>query len=233
MSWRVAVCEDDSGQAARLQAQVEEWAADRRTRCAVERYESAEALLFARGETDPCDILLLDVEMKGMSGVELAKRLRAKGCRAEIVFVTSHSEFVGEGYEVDALHYLVKPVAARKLWQVLSRAAERLAVEPPHVIVRLGGETVRLYESEILCVEACLHELAIRTRDGQYRVRERLTDLEGRLSEDFFRAHRSYLVNLKAVARIGRASVTLEGGLEIPLARGKYDQINRAFIARN
>lgn len=230
MHWRVAVCEDDSEQAARLQAQVEEWAAGSQARCTVEHFESAEALLFAHGEND--DILLRDVEMKGMSGVELAKKLRSKGCRAEIIFVTSHSEFVGEGYEVDALHYLVKPVPVRKLREVLSRAAERLAVEPPHVIVRCEGETVRLYESEILCIEACLHELAIRTRGGQCRVRERLTDLEGRMSEDFFRAHRSYLVNLKAVARIGRTSITLEGGLEIPLARGKYDEINRAFIAR-
>ena len=66
-----------------------------------------------------------------------------------------------------------------------------------------------------------------------YRIRESISAFAGRLSADFFRTHRSYLVNLKAVVRIGRTSVLLRGGAEVPLARGKYDAINRAFIDRN
>lgn len=69
------------------------------------------------------DILLLDVEMSGMSGLELARRLRADGDHAQLAFITSHFEFVGEGYEVEALNYLMKPVTREKLFAVLSRAA--------------------------------------------------------------------------------------------------------------
>ena len=78
-----------------------------------------------------------------------------------------------------------------------------------------------------------LHELVIHAKGRAYRVREPISAFEERLSADFFRVHRSYLVNLKAVRRIGRTSVALEGGAEVPVARGKYDEINRAFIARN
>ena len=197
MGWKIAICDDDAGQAARLQADVTDWA---HGACAVTCFPSAEAFRFA-GDTD-WDILLLDVEMPGMSGIDLAKRLRGAGCRAEIIFITSHFECMAEGYEVDALHYLVKPVPAEKL-------------------------------RELLYAESFLHDLVLHTTGPDYRIRESISAFAGRLSADFFRTHRSYLVNLKAVVRIGRTSVLLRGGAEVPLARGKYDAINRAFIDRN
>lgn len=232
MGYRIAICDDERSQAEELRALVLAWGKDAGADCAAEIFASAEAFLFAR-EGGVFDILLLDVEMSGMSGLELARRLRADGYRAQIAFITSHFEFVAEGYEVEALNYLVKPVTREKLFAVLSRAAGRLAVEPPYVLAASDGETVKLYESEILYVESFLHELVIHAKGREYRVREPISAFEERLSADFFRVHRSYLVNLKAVRRIGRTSVALEGGAEVPVARGKYDDINRAFIARN
>ena len=161
------------------------------------------------------------------------KKVRSAGCRAEIIFITSHFECMAEGYEVDALHYLVKPVPAEKLRAVLDRAAARLAVEPPSVVIACEEGNVKLYESELLYAESFLHDLVLHTTGPDYRIRESISAFAGRLSADFFRTHRSYLVNLKAVVRIGRTSVLLRGGAEVPLARGKYDAINRAFIDRN
>ena len=91
MGWKIAICDDDAGQAARLQADVTDWA---HGACAVTCFPSAEAFRFA-GDTD-WDILLLDVGMPGMSGIDLAKRLRGAGCRAEIIFITSHFECMAE-----------------------------------------------------------------------------------------------------------------------------------------
>lgn len=71
------------------------------------------------------------------------------------------------------------------------------------------------------------------TKTKSYRIRESISALAQKLGEDFFRAHRSYLINLKYVTRIGRKAVTLSDTTELPLARGKYDELNRAFIARN
>lgn len=234
MIYRVAVCEDEPEQSEELKQAVSAWAAENRFGCCVECFPSAEAFLFACGEEGGgFDVLLLDVEMRGMTGIALAKRLRTSGCRAEIIFITSHFEFAGEGYEVDALHYLVKPVSGEKLSAVLTRAAGRLAEEPASVLISCEGETVRLFEPDILYAEAFLHELAIHTKKGEYRTRESISAFAQRVGEDFFRAHRSYLINLRSVIRIGRTSVLLEGGAQVPLARGKYDEANRAFIARN
>ena len=126
------------------------WIAHEGNRCEVRTFASAEAFLFEYEEDKAYDILLLDVEMNNMSGIELAKRIRKDNSRAEIIFITSYFEFIGEGYEVDALHYLIKPVSAEKLMQVLDKAAKKLTANPPSVVISCEGETVKLYEADIL-----------------------------------------------------------------------------------
>lgn len=229
MRYQIAICDDEPEQAQRLREHVAAWNKD----CKIALFSSAEAFWFAYAGDNRYDILLLDVEMKALSGIDLAKRLRAQGSRMEIIFITSHFELIGEGYEVDALHYLIKPVAEKTLFAVLDRAAEKLAVEPPFLVFFCEGETVKLYEADILYVESFLHDLVLYTKAKSYRIRESISALAQKLSEDFFRAHRSYLINLKYVTRIGRKTVTLSDTTELPLARGKYDELNRAFIARN
>lgn len=146
MPCRVAICDDDKNQLNSLQSVIEKWGRISGSPCEVSVFPSAEAFLFAYEEDKHWDILLLDVEMEGMSGMGLARRVRQDNLRAEIIFVTSHFEFVSEGYEVDALHYLTKPVPEDKLMEVLDKAGERLAAEPPSQVITCEGETVKLYE---------------------------------------------------------------------------------------
>ena len=113
MEYRIAVC-DDEPKHAKHKLRCVRMGKSHNFVCKTSVFPSAEAFLFAFDEENAFDILFLDVEMKGISGIELAKLLHSKGSCAEIIFVTSHFEFVGEGYEVDALHYLIKPVAKRK-----------------------------------------------------------------------------------------------------------------------
>lgn len=225
-----AICDDSSADAARLSALVEGWAKDRGHTVRTRLFPSAENYLF-RYEDDSGDhILLLDVEMGQMSGVELAKRLRKDNNRAQIIFITSHTEFYGEGYEVDALHYLIKPVSADKLFPALDRAAERLTVQPPSLILSFEGQTLRLPEDEILYVESFLHYVTVHTKDREYKVKENLSAIEERLSGGFYKIHRSYLTSIRHITKIKRTSVLLDGKIELPLARGKFDELNRAFI---
>ncbi len=231
--WKIAVCDDSDADRQDLCGMVRRWAEASGRSVRISAFPSAESFLFAYAEDRAADILLLDVEMAGMDGINLAKRIRREGSRSEIIFVTSHFEFIAEGYEVDALHYLVKPVSERKLCEVLDRAAARLAAEPPSVVVTCDGETAKIYEADILYVESFAHYIEIHTCTDVYRIKESIAAFEAKLSADFYRTHRSYIINLKAVERISRTSVSLTGGIGIPLARGKYDSLNRAFIERN
>lgn len=229
---RIAVIDDQPADRDYIAALVTRWAKDRDTAVTTVPFPSAESFLFAYSEDKNFDILLLDIEMSGEDGITLAKRLRQEGCAAEIVFVTSHFELAGEGYEVDALHYLVKPVSQEKLSAVLTKAADRLKATPPSIVILSDGETVRLTEQELLYVEAFLHYLVLHTKERDYRIKETLGEFAGRLSEDFFRIHRSVLVNLRRIVKITRTDVTLDSGDILPVARGKYDAVNRAFIER-
>lgn len=230
---RIGICDDEEEQLQYLSNLLSGWAPKTGLPFEVRTFPSAEAFLFAYEEDSAYDILILDIEMKDISGMELAKRIRHEDRHVEILFITSHFEFVSEGYEVDALHYLTKPVAEDKLYAVLAKALDRLHREPPSVIISCEGETVKLHQPDILYVEAFLHYISIHTKEKEYRIKESISAFGTRLSNDFFRIYRSYLVSLKAVIRISRTDVTLEGGICLPLARGKYDAVNRAFIERN
>lgn len=230
MVYRVAICDDDRKQIEDVEAILLQWSRHRGYVCQINAFPSGEAFLFAYEEDRAYDILLLDVKMKDLSGIDLARRIRQEDDRAEIIFLTSYFEFAGEGYDVDALHYLLKPVSGEKLMQVLDKAAERLAEQPPHVVIACEGSTIKLYESRILYVEAFLHYISIHTAEREYKIKENISSFEEKLSNAFFRTHRSYLVSLRHITRISRTSVTLEGEIELPLARGKYDEINRAYI---
>lgn len=248
MKYRIAICDDEAEQTELLQHMVSAWADQTKHLVDIALFSSSEEFLFDYDNNNLFDILLLDVEMQaasacprsagkpahaGIDGIELAKRIRKTDRRAEIIFVTSHFEFIGEGYEVDALHYLLKPVSQDKLSTVLSRAVERLSAQPASIVISCDGEAIKLTEDRILYIESLLHYICIHTVDGEYKIKESISAFEDKLSEQFYRIHRSYIVSLTHIIRISRTSVTLEGGATLPLSRGHYDKINRAFIEHN
>lgn len=232
MKIKIAICDDEQSQLEYISSLVSSWSASEGHNCEIRTFMSAEAFLFEYEDDKIYDILLLDVEMKNITGIELAKRIRKDNNRTEIIFITSHFEFVGEGYEVDALHYLIKPILSDKLAQVLDKAAEKLSVEPSSMVISSDGETVKLYEDDILYVESFLHYIVIHTKDKEYKIKESISVFEEKLSDDFYRIHRSYIASLKHITRISRTAVNV-GKTELPLSRGKYDDVNRSFIVRN
>ena len=233
MYCKLAICDDNAEYAQFISGLVAQWAKQAGIEAHTALVPSAEAFHFQYEEERDFDILLLDVEMGGMDGVELAKRVRREDDAVQIVFITGYTDYIAEGYEVSALHYLTKPVSGEKLMEVLNRAAERLSLEPPFVIITCDSETIKLYESEILYIESFLHYISIHTAEKEYKLKENISSFQQKLSDDFYRLHRSDRVSLNQIRRISRTLVTLQGETELPLARGKYDDINRAFVARN
>lgn len=227
---QIAVCDDEPAQAAYLAALVKRWAEQIGHRAAVTTYPGAEAFLFAWEGGAQADILLLDIQMKVMSGMALAQKLRACGGRMAIVFITGFSEYMGEGYDVGALHYLLKPVDEKKLFQVLDRAAEALTSTEKLVLLAGAEGPLRLAVGGIVYAEAFSHVIELHESGRIHQLRMAMGELEKALGDGFFRCHRSYLVNMRHVRGVTRSSMVLESGKEIPLARRLYDDANQAFI---
>ncbi len=229
MDYRFAICDDDADYAGYIDQLAARWA--RRTGAAVEteRFPSAEAFLFRYEERRDFDVLLLDIEMTGMDGVELARAVRRDDDDVQIVFITGYTDYIAEGYEVSALHYLTKPVNEDKLFQVLTRAVGRLRRNEPVLTLELPGEVVRLPLGKIRWLEV-LHNYVTIHAEQDYTVKRPLGELEKDLDSRFFRVGRSYILNLTFIQRVTRAEAELSTGERVPLPRGQYDKLNRAII---
>ncbi len=228
---RAAIC-DDRAEDAQLVAQyVREWGESRGGSAALEIFPSAEAFLFAYDEDKNFDLLLLDVEMGGMDGVTMARRVRAENTAVQIVFITGYSDYIADGYEVEALHYLMKPVKEEKLFAVLDRAVEKLHSNQRTLLLELPGEVVRLPVYQIRSAEVQGNYVTIHAKTD-CTVKMTLSELEAQLDDNFFRLGRSALVNLGCVTRVSKTAVTLNDGTVLPLPRGAYERINRAIIQR-
>jgi len=231
MTYRFAICDDQPAQRELLTQLAQKWARLRRDAAEASSFPSAEAFLFSYADAPAFDILLLDIEMERMNGVQLARTVRAGNREVQIVFVTGFMEYIADGYDVEALHYLLKPVDEAKLFAVLDRAAEKLKRNGRALIIESGGESVRVPLYEIRALEAQRNYVTVHAaRD--YSVKSPLGELEAELDDSFFRVGRSFIVNLRYIRRVSRTDVYLSDGSVIPLPRGQYDRIHQAMIER-
>jgi len=231
MRCRFAICDDDEDYVGHIGQLAAQWARQSGIQVETERFPSAEAFLFRYEERRDFDVLLLDIEMSGMDGVTLARTLRQANDDIQIVFITGYTDYIAEGYDVSALHYLMKPVKEEKFFQVLTRAVNRLARNGPALTLELPGETVRLPLSKIRWLEVAHNYVTVHA-DRDYSVKRPLGELERELDSRFFRAGRSFVVNLSCIRRVTRTEAELTSGERIPLPRGQYDKLNRAIIDR-
>ena len=227
MQITIALCDDDSEQIKNLRRLIGEWADGKPFAVNIAGYESGEQFLFEYTD-NPCDLLLLDIEMSGINGMELAKKLRSAGDMLPIIFITGYSDYMSDGYDVEALHYLLKPVETDKLFAVLDRYAAKQG-RSEEIILTTAEGACRTAVDSIAYIEAFGRKTAVHLRDK--------TVLECNMSISgfekiggFIHCHRSYIVNLEQVKSITKTALILETGEEIPLSRRLYNEVNKSFI---
>lgn len=230
MDYRIAICDDSGTDAAYVHKILDRWAEARQAAVLVERFPSAEQFLFQYAQDKAFDILLLDIEMGAIDGVTLAKRVRQENETVQIVFITGFPDFMAEGYEVSALHYLMKPVVPEKLFAVLDRAAANLSQAEKRLRVSFDRESHLLPLRHILFIEAQKQYVLIHTENQVYRMKATLAETEKELDEHFFKCQRSFVVNLRHVRRIKSDCVELTDGTTVPISRGMAQKIGKEII---
>lgn len=221
----ISICDDDSSQISALKRMLAEW----NSHIITDEYSSAEQFLFSYPDR-PCDLLLLDIEMGDMNGMELAKKLRAKGDMLPIIFITGFSECISDGYDVEALHYLIKPVDKQKLFEVLDRYACRHKSDN-RIIFPSSDGSVLVSADDIVCLEASGKKTLITLNNGkEVTCTCGLHAASEKTDKGFVSCHRSYVVNIGYISSISKTEITMDSGKKIPLSRRSYDAVNRAFI---
>ena len=230
--FRIAICEDEKVVLDFETSLVNKWAAGRGCPLELDTYISAEQFLFESEDKASYDVLIFDIQMKNMNGMELAKKLRARGCDSVIIFVTGVPDYAIEGYEVGAVRYILKPVKEEVLNGLLDSAfEERQKKAEDFFLLGQGADLEKISFEKILYIEARGHYVHLKGTDFEREWKagfaETAAAFEGR---GFFCLRRGLLVNLAHVARITRTDCILDGGETLPVARGAYKELNEAFI---
>lgn len=229
MTYKIAICDDSADDRQYVSAMAQRWASQRGYAIHGREFSSGENFLFHYADESDYDILLLDIEMGAMDGVTMAKQIRRKNDTVQIIFITGYSDYISEGYEVAALHYLMKPVKEDKLCSVLDRAVEKLAKNEKVLAFDVGGELYRIPIYVIRYVDVQGNYITVHGQTD-VTVKMTLSELEKQLDSRFYRAGRSAIVNLTKISRVTKQEIRLSDGVVIPLPRGAYEGINRAII---
>lgn len=229
MKINFAICDDNRIDSQYVNELIKRWARNKKYQIHIDIFQSAEAFLFHYAQNKEYDILLLDIEMKKMDGVTLARMIRKSNKSVQILFITGYSQYIAEGYDVEALHYLMKPIKEEKMFDVLDRAVTKLIQNEKHLLLKLADEMIKIPLHEIIYIDVNRNYVTIHA-NKDYTLKKTLGEIEKELDEKFFRIGRSAIVNLKYITRITKTEVFLSNGFSLPLPRGIYDALNRAII---
>lgn len=191
----------------------------------------SEALTYIYNE--PVDVVFLDIQMPDMLGTDFAKLIQNRGIK--IIFTTAHPQYAIEGYNLQVLDYLLKPIEYSRFLQACNRAYEQLASnqkQESSIFVKDGHDWVRVNLNEVLYIQSDTNLLFIHEKDRKITTRMTVSEILNILPNDkFIRTHKSFVVSLKYVQKIERHQVTIQN-IVIPLASSYKDELENKLLKR-
>lgn len=231
---RVAICDDEQAQQLLVEKYLLEWGEEHQISITTSFFPNGESFLFSWEEDKEYDLLIFDIEMGKMNGMELAGEIRKQDEEIPILFITGYDSYMAQGYEVSALHYLLKPVNKEMLFAVLDRLQknrEKIELEERFLFQTEEG-SLSLPLSKIWYVEASAHQCILYTQEQEYVLRQTISAVEKLLDgkKEIIRCHRSYLVNLQHISAIVKNEIILDNKKRLPISRNLSKEVNAAFI---
>jgi len=228
---KVAIVDDDSIYIHELNAHLMRFKAEKGIEIQVTTFSSGFELI---SDYEPIyDILLLDIEMPHLNGMELAKSIRKSDPYAVIVFITNTAKYAINGYEVNAFDYMMKPIEYTQFAIKFSAAIEVIVKRSEYsILVPTQDGSRHIKAQEIIFIEVRDHWIFIFTKDGEFKMLGILKEMETQLSAyHFIRCNKSNLINLQHVTRMRSYSVVMQGDHELKVSRGKRKEVQNAFIS--
>ena len=225
------ICDDLAADREILLEYCARYAKENRLPIATLEYENAGALLNSR-EARSAGVMFLDIYMDGALGVDAARILRGKGFRGALVFTTTSREHYADGFDVEAAHYLLKPVRWDAFCEAMRRVQDRINTGTRRVRVTAGRDEVDVDVSGVKYIEVYGHRTVLHTVKGEIVVSQSLSALEDALGGDpFLRCYRYFIVNMDFVKRLNEESFLMKDGREIPLSRDGRAALKSRYMA--
>lgn len=223
---RIAICDDMGDERAQCKELLREYLRWRGVDAAVTEYDSGEALIesFTPGAFD---LILLDIYMRDLDGMETARWIRGRDLNCPIIFATASAERGAEAYDVDALYYLVKPVDRSKFFHVLDRWYERTSAQR-RIFVKCGRELREIAARDILYIDVQGRCSTVHTAAEVIESTMPLSAIEALLPKnDFCRSIRYCIVSLEQIRSVQETSLTLTSGASVPLSRRERENLKK------
>ena len=228
----IAVCDDMSKELDNIKNLLSVWQEKHNISVHCKYFRNAEELI-ASAKKEHFTLYLLDIIMPGTNGMSAAKEIRSFDKTADIVFLTSSPGFAYESYRVKALEYLLKPVSADMLYQLLDRIYIKERKPNDAFAVKTGSVIVRIPFSQLAYVEVNGKHLYFNLADGQVKeVFGSLKEYEGLLlsRDEFTRIHRSYIVNMQYIEELSPSGILMFTGKNLPVSRLIYPQLQKDYM---
>lgn len=237
MNYRIAICEDEIYYKEELLAFLKAYESESGNSLLIEYYSSGEEFLEL-GKNKVYHIIILDVEMGKLTGVEVAREIRKQDETVQIIFATSHERYAIDAFDVSALGYLVKPVSYLKLKKLISNAImlvdfmnDKEDAKKRYIKVKVKYETVNILVDSIRYIEKKRNKCIIHEKDNEYSCYETLTQFYEKLDiHKFIYTHQGYIVNYDKIQEVLDNSVILDDYIEIPLSRRYYKPLKERFM---
>ncbi|MCL2618996.1 MAG: LytTR family DNA-binding domain-containing protein [Defluviitaleaceae bacterium] len=195
-------------------------------------------LLGSMNDGQMYDLFLLDIQMPGINGIELAKSIREKHDDAVIIYITKYTDYAFEAYGVRAAHYLQKPVKESTLFPVLDKVlTTAVSKKKSHYILSSGEGLVSIPFSSIICAELSNRRLRLHLENGQTITSKSLqTSFSKSIApllkdERFLHVHQAFVVNIAHVVEQRSNSFVAKHGIVIPISRNRYGDAKKKFLA--
>jgi len=226
----IAICEDNKNEQGQLKEIINRWVDENKFQVKLLCYECAEDFLFDWPDIE-VDLVFLDIKMKEVDGIELAKKIRDKDQAVQIVFTTSFKQYSLKGYETYPLHYLIKPLSSKTILPLLDKVATITSSRTKDMLAfSTSSEIIRLNVGQINYIQMKSHIAEIHSDTGIVELRKTIKELLGMLPTHFVRCHRSVIVNLLKVDCVYSKHLKLTSGEEINISRNELGNVKKAFV---
>lgn len=227
----IIICDDIISDREILHNYCNHYAKENRVPMTVMEFENAGTLLQCQ-DARSADVMLLDIYMDGMSGIDAAHILRQKGYRGALILTTTSQDYYADGYDVEAIHYLLKPISYQAFCESMRRVYERMNTITKKIRVTSTRNTFDIDISGIQYIEVYGHKTFIHTIKGNIKVNHSLVSLEERLGGDpFLRCYRYYIINMDFVKRMNDDSFLMKDNKEIPLSRDGRTALKNRYMS--
>lgn len=217
---RVAIVEDDPQVQEQLSGYVSQYEKDRKDTILVDLFSDGDEILDHYQKL--YDIIFLDIQMKRVDGMTTAKKIREMDSDTLLIFITNMVHYAVQGYSVDAIGFVLKPVNYFTFYQEMDRAVKRMEKDKKsYLSIPYEGGFVRINVKDIFYVESFGHRILIHTKTEEYGITDSMKNMEEQLRPyHFFRCNNSYIVNLQHVESVQK-NIAIVGGYSLAISRPK------------